>query len=79
MKELRFFRWFLMATLAASLPITAQASGGHGMGGPMGGGPHFSGARGRDFAFHGGRFHNRFFAHDRFFRRDHFFVHDRFF
>jgi hypothetical protein len=63
------------AALAASLPITAQAAGGHG----MGVGPHFSGARGRDFAFHDGRFHNRFFAHDRFLRRDHFFVHDRFF
>ena len=38
-----------------------------------------AGGRGRDFAFHDGRFHNRFFAHDRFFRRDRFFVHDRFF
>jgi hypothetical protein len=79
MKKLRVFGWLLMATLAASLPITAQAAGGHSMGGPMGGGPHFSGTRGRDFAFHDGRFHNRFFAHDRFFRHDHFFVHDRFF
>jgi hypothetical protein len=80
MKKLRVFRWLLMATLAASLPITAQAAGGHSMGGgPMRGGPHFSGARGRSFAFHDGRFHNRcFFAHDRFVRRDHFFVHDRF-
>ena len=75
MKKLRVFRWLLMATFAASLPITARAAGGH----SMGGGPHFSGARGRGFAFHDGRFHNRFFAHDRFFRRDHFFVHDRFF
>ena len=31
-----------------------------------------AGGRGRDFAFHDGRFHNRFFAHDRFFRRDRF-------
>jgi hypothetical protein len=38
-----------------------------------------AGGRGRDFAFHDGRFHNGFFAHDRFFRRDRFFVHDRFF
>jgi hypothetical protein len=38
-----------------------------------------AGGRGRDFAFHDGRFHNRFFAHDRFFRRDRFLVHDRFF
>jgi hypothetical protein len=74
MKKLRVFRWLSMATLAASLPITARAAGDHGMSGPMGGGPHFSGARGRDFAFHDGRFHNRFFAHDRFFRRDHFFI-----
>ena len=68
MKKLRVFGWLLMATLAASLPITAQAAGGHSMGGPTGGGPHFSGTRGRDFAFHDGRFNNRFFAHDRFFR-----------
>ena len=73
MKKLRVFRWLLMATLAASLPITARAAGGR----SMGGGPHFSGARGRGFAFHDGRFHNRFFAHDRFFRRDHFLIHDR--
>ena len=33
-----------------------------------------AGGRGRDFAFHDGRFHNRFFAHDRFFRRHHRFV-----
>jgi hypothetical protein len=72
MKKLRVFRWLLMATLAASLPITAQAAGGHRMGGPMRGGPHLSGARGRSFAFHDGRFHNRrFFAHDRFFRHHH--------
>jgi hypothetical protein len=77
MKKLRVFRWLSMATLAASLPITARAAGDHSMSGPMGGGPHFSGARGRDFAFHDGRFHNRFFAHDRFFRRDHFFIHER--
>jgi hypothetical protein len=70
MKKLRFFSWLLMATLAASLPITAQAAGGH----IMGGGPHFSGGRGRDFAFHDGSFHNRLFAHDRFFRRHHRFV-----
>src|SRR6202040_4400431 len=75
MKKLRYFRWLLMATLAASLPITAQAAGGS----IMGGGPRLSGGRGRDFAFHDGRFHNRFFAHDRFFRRDRFFAHDRFF
>ena len=74
MKKLRVFRWLLMATLAASLPITAQAAGGHSVGGPMGGGPHFSGARGRDFAFHDGRSNNRFFAHDRFFRHHHRFV-----
>jgi hypothetical protein len=80
MKKLRIFRWLLMATLAGSLPITAQAAAGHSMGVPMRGGAHFSGARGRSFAFHDGRFHDhRFFAHDRFFRRDHFFVHDRFF
>jgi hypothetical protein len=79
MRKLSVFRWLLVATLAASLPMTAQAAGGYGMVGPMRGGPHFSGARGRNFAFHDGRFHNRFFAHDRFFRRDHFFVHDRFF
>jgi hypothetical protein len=71
MKKLRVFRWLSMATLAASLPITARAAGDHSMSGPMGGRPHFSGAR--DRAFHDGRFHNRFFAHDRFFRRDHFF------
>ena len=51
MKKLRVFRWLLLAALAASLPITAQAAGGHG----LGGGPHFSGARGRDFAFRDGR------------------------
>jgi hypothetical protein len=60
--------------LAASLPITARAAGGHGMGGPIGGGPRFSAAHGRDFAFHDGRFHNRFFAHDRFFRHHRDFV-----
>ena len=38
----------------------------------MEGGPHFSGARARDFAFHDGRFNNRFFAHDRFFRHHRF-------
>ena len=70
MKKLRVFRWLLMATLAASLPITAQAAGGP----IMGGGPRLSGGRGRDFAFHDGRFHNRFFAHDRFFRHHHRFV-----
>jgi hypothetical protein len=70
MKKLRYFRWLLMATLAASLPITAQAAGGH----IMGGGPRLSGGRGRDFAFHDGRFHNRFFVHDRFFRHHHRFV-----
>ena len=75
MKKLRFFRWLLMATLAASLPFTAQAAGGHSMGPPMRGGPHFSGARGRSLAFHDGRFHDRrFFAHDRFFRHHHRFV-----
>src|ERR1700676_1504188 len=69
MKKLRFFRWLLMATLAASLPITAQAADGHSVGGPMRGGPHFSGARGRSFAFHDGRFQeSRFFVHDRLFR-----------
>ena len=31
-----------------------------------------AGGRGRDFAFHDGRFHNRFFAHDRFFRHHRF-------
>src|ERR1700730_12693460 len=77
MKKLRVFGWLLVATLAASLPITARAAGDHSMGGSVGGGPHFSGARGRHFAFHDGRFHNRFFAHDRFFRRDHFFIHER--
>jgi hypothetical protein len=39
MKKLRVFRWLLMATLAASLPITAQAADGHSVGGPMRGGP----------------------------------------
>jgi Putative peptidoglycan binding domain len=62
MKKLRVFHWLLMAALATSLPITARATGGHG----MGGGPHFSSGRG--FAFHDGRFHNRFFVHDNFFR-----------
>ena len=75
MKKLRYFDWLLTTALAASLPITTQAAGGH----LMGGAPHLSGGRGRDFAFHDGRFHNRFIAHDRFFRRDRFFVHDRFF
>ena len=42
----------------------------------MVGGPHFSGARGLDFALQGGRFRNRFFAHDRFFRHHHRFVSD---
>jgi hypothetical protein len=79
MKKLRIFRWLVTVTLAASLSITAQAAGGHGMGSPMGGGPHFPGARGRAFAFHDGRFHNRFFAHDHFLPRDHLFVHVRFF
>jgi len=72
MKKLRFLRWLLMAALAASLPISAQAAGGRG----MGGGPHFSGGRG--FAFHDGRFHNRFFARGRFFRGRHFFASNRF-
>jgi hypothetical protein len=80
MKKLRFARGLLMATLAASLPITTQTAGGHSIGSSMRGGPHFSGARSRSFAFHDGRFHDRrFFAADRSFRRDHFFVHDRFF
>jgi hypothetical protein len=70
MKKLRYFGWLLMATLVASLPIPAQAAGGH----IMGGGPHLSGGRGRHFAFHDGRFHNRFFVHDRFFRHRHRFV-----
>ena len=74
MKKLRVFRWLLMATLAAPLPIIPQAAGGHRMGGLMRGGPHFSGASARDFAFHDGRFNNRFFAHDRFFRHHHRFV-----
>ena len=69
MKKLGYFRSFLMATLAASLPITAQAAGGH----IMGGGPLFSGGRGRHFAFQDDRFH-RFFVHDRFFRHHHRFV-----
>jgi hypothetical protein len=73
MKKLRVFHWLLMAALAASLPITARATGGHG----MGGGPHFSSGRG--FAFHDGRFHNRFFARGRFFRGNRFFVRNRFF
>jgi hypothetical protein len=51
MKKLRVFRWLSMATLDASLPITARAAGGHSMSGPMGGGPHFSGARGHDSHF----------------------------
>ena len=42
MQDLRVFGWLLMATLAASLPITAQAAGGHSMG-PMGGGPQAQG------------------------------------
>jgi hypothetical protein len=67
MKKLRYFRSFLMATLAASLPMTAQAAGVH----ITGGGPHLSGKRDRDFASHDGRFHNRFFVHDRFFRHHH--------
>jgi hypothetical protein len=70
MKKLRYFGWFLTAALAASLPITAEAAGGH----IMGGGSHLSGGRGRHFAFHDGRFQNRFFVHDRFFRRHHRFV-----
>jgi hypothetical protein len=69
MKKLRYFGWHLMATLAVCLPITAQAAGGH----IMGGGPHFSGGRGRHFAFQDDRFH-RFFVHDRFFRHHHRFV-----
>src|ERR1700732_5412200 len=40
----------------------------------MGGEPHFSSASARDFAFHDGRFNNRFFAHDLFFRHHHRFV-----
>jgi hypothetical protein len=60
MKKSRVFLWLLMAALAASLPITAQAAGGNG----MRGGPHFSGGRG--FAFHDGRFHNRFFVRNGF-------------
>jgi hypothetical protein len=44
--KLHVFRWLLMVVLAASLPISAQAAGGRG----MGGGPRFSG--GRSFAFH---------------------------
>jgi hypothetical protein len=70
MKRLRYFGWFLAATLAASLPITAQAAGGHN----IGGGPHLSGGRGHDFALHDGHFRNRFFVHDRFFRHHHRFV-----
>jgi hypothetical protein len=70
MKKLRYVGWLLRATFAASLPITAQAAGGH----VIGGGPHLSGGRVRDFALHDGRFHNRFFVHDRFFRRRHRFV-----
>ena len=69
MKKLRYFGWHLMATLAVCLPITAQAAGGH----IMGVGPHFSGGRGRHFAFHDDRFF-RFFVHDRFFRHHHRFV-----
>jgi hypothetical protein len=76
MNKLRVFHWLLMAALAASLPISAHAAGGRGMG-PIGGGPHFSGGRG--FAFHDGRFHNRFFARGRFFRGNRFFVRNRFF
>ena len=66
MKKLRYFGWLLMATLAASLPIKAQAAGGQ----VMGGGPHFTVGRGRHFAFHD----TRFFVHDRFFRHRHRFV-----
>ena len=73
MKKLRLFRWLLMAALAASPLISAQAAGGRG----MGGGPHFLGGRG--FAFHDGRFHNRFFARDRFFHDNRFFGRNRFF
>jgi hypothetical protein len=72
LRVFRFFRWLLMAALAASLPISAQAAGGRG----MGGGPHFSG--GRVFAFHDGRFHNRFFARGRFFHGNRFFPRGRF-
>ena len=79
MKKLRVFGWLLVATLSASLPITARAAGDHSMSGSVGGGPHFSGARGRDFAFHDGRFHNRFFARDRFFHDNRFFGRNRFF
>jgi hypothetical protein len=73
MKKLHVFRWLLMAALAASLPISAQAAGGRG----MGGGPHFSSGRG--FGFHDGRFSNRFVARGRFFRGNRFFVRNRFF
>jgi hypothetical protein len=71
MKKLRFLRWLLMAALAASLPISAQAAGGRGMGGG-----HFSGGRG--FGFHDGRFHNRFFARGRVFNDRRFFARGRF-
>jgi hypothetical protein len=68
MKLLHFVRWLSMAALPASLPMSAQATGGRG----MGSGLHFSG--GRIFGFH----HNRFFARAHFFRGNRFFARSRF-
>jgi hypothetical protein len=65
-KKLHVFSWLLVAALAASLPISAQAAGCRG----MGGGLRFSG--GPSFAFQDGRFSNRFFVRNRFFTRGRF-------
>ena len=45
MKRLSVLHWLAAAALAASLPVTARALSGHGMGGFAGGGPRAPGTR----------------------------------
>jgi hypothetical protein len=80
MTPLHIFRWFMVAALAALLPVTAPAVTGHMMAGSVAGKLlHVS--MGHGFGFrHDGRFFgrdHRFFDDDRFFfrhHRHHFFV-----
>jgi hypothetical protein len=87
MKRLSVLHWLAAAALAASLPVTARALSGHGMGGFAGGGPRGfmgggrfmgggpRGSMGPRFGGFGFRHDDRFFNHHRFVDHDRFFDH----
>jgi hypothetical protein len=74
MKTTHLFHWLTAAAVAASLPVTARATSGHGMGGFAGGGAHSSPRFNHQFGSRDNFGGHRFAVHDHFFRN-----HRRFF